>query len=167
MFRWNLLYPLGSVGVKASIPQAGSFSSQLPRCVVFLWDATWELCRADNTVLCRLIFPGIFPWAWRAENMWRTRREDPQPCVFSWKAGSVPQQLMVIFSLYIFNNKTRTIKLIIFFLRMFLELLCIFCYCSVSVACFIAHGLFCSLYSLQVSRPVGLTALICSAAFDR
>lgn len=74
--------PLGSVGVKDSFLQAGSFSSQLPSCMVFLGDTTWELCRRDNMVLCQLIFPGIFPWAWRAENMWRSRREDLALCIF-------------------------------------------------------------------------------------
>lgn len=146
--------PLGSVGVKDSFLQAGSFSSQLPSCMVFLGDTTWELCRRDNMVLCQLIFPGMFPWAWRAENMWRSRREDLALCIFL-KSSLCSTQLLVVLSLYIFPNKKRSMKLLNYFTKdvvwAIMHILLLLC----NAACFITQWHFYSFYSHRSADQLG------------
>lgn len=94
----------GIRGSQGQFSPAGCFSCQLPSCMVFLWDTTWELCRRDNTVLCQLIFLARFHGP-EEQKTCADVGGKVWPCVFSWKANSV--SLSVVLSLYILLNKTE------------------------------------------------------------
>lgn len=77
----------GICGSQGQLSPAGCFSCQLPSCMFFLWDTTWELCRRDNTVLCQLIFLARFHGPEEQKTCADVGGEI-WPCVFSWKASS-------------------------------------------------------------------------------